>query len=475
MPRRLLIIEDDPAFSRRLQANLRADGFTVEAAGTGAEALEDLKNNYYDLVVSDIRLPDINGLEILERIKQGRDGLDPAQPVLMLTSVRDMETAVRSMRAGASDYLTKECERQEVLMRIERVLEQSALQNENRYLRDQLDRQDQFREMVGDSPAMRVIKDDIAMLAGQDVPVLITGETGAGKELVARALHRTGANPKGPFVDVNCGALPDENLLLSELFGHERGAFTGATGVRRGKFELARGGTLFLDEIGEMPLEAQAKILKTIETFQVTRLGGTHPIEAACRLIFATNRNLEKEVREGRFRQDLYYRINLMPLALPALRERREDIPQLAVFFLDQFCAQYRKPPRQLDADAQACLQSYNWPGNVRELRNVIERLVIRSRAETITQDDIERCGVLLSGGATAVSNPVAGSAISLFELPEEWIALEEVERNLVVTALERSEWNQKKAAALLRISVDRMNARVKKFGLTHPSWRVNR
>ncbi len=469
MPRRLLVIEDDPAFSRRLQANLRADGFTVEAAGTGAEALEALKNNYYDLVVSDIRLPDINGLEILERIKQGRDGLDPAQPVLMLTSVRDMETAVRSMRAGAADYLTKECERQEVLMRIERVLEQSAIQNENRYLRDQLDRQDQFREMVGDSPAMRVIKDDIAMLAGQDVPVLITGETGAGKELVARALHRTGANPKGPFVDVNCGALPDENLLLSELFGHERGAFTGATGVRRGKFELARGGTLFLDEIGEMPLEAQAKILKTIETFQVTRLGGNHPIEAACRLIFATNRNLEKEVREGRFRQDLYYRINLMPLALPALRERREDIPQLAVFFLDQFCVQYRKTPRTLDEKAQASLQNYNWPGNVRELRNVIERLVIRSRAETITQEDIERCGVVLLG------TPPVASGGNNFELPEEGIALEEVERNLVVTALERSEWNQKKAAALLRISVDRMNARVKKFGLTHPSWRVNR
>ncbi len=469
MPRRLLVIEDDPAFSRRLQANLRADGFTVETAGTGAEALEALKNNYYDLVVSDIRLPDINGLEILERIKQGRDGLDPAQPVLMLTSVRDMETAVRSMRAGAADYLTKECERQEVLMRIERVLEQSAIQNENRYLRDQLDRQDQFREMVGDSPSMQVIKDDIAMLAGQDVPVLITGETGAGKELVARALHRTGSNPKGPFVDVNCGALPDENLLLSELFGHERGAFTGATGVRRGKFELARGGTLFLDEIGEMPLEAQAKILKTIETFQVTRLGGTHPIEAACRLIFATNRNLEKEVREGRFRQDLYYRINLMPLALPALRERREDIPLLAAFFLDQFCAQYRKSPRTLDEKAQTSLQNYNWPGNVRELRNVIERLIIRSRTETITQEDIQRCGVILQG------TPLAVSGGDSFELPEEGIALEEVERNLVVTALERSEWNQKKAAALLRISVDRMNARVKKFGLTHPSWRVNR
>ncbi|HUT24688.1 MAG TPA: response regulator, partial [Sumerlaeia bacterium] len=212
MPRRLLLIEDDVSFSRRLQANLRSAGFAVEVAEDGAGAVDALKAAYWDLVVTDIRLPDFSGLEILKRIKEGRDGLDPDLPVVVLTSVRDVETAVGAMRDGAADYLTKESEKQEIIMRIERVLEQSALLNENRYLRDQLERQSEFREMVGESAPMRAIKDEIVHLTGQDVPVLITGETGVGKELVARALHRTGARPQGPFVEVNCGALPDENL-----------------------------------------------------------------------------------------------------------------------------------------------------------------------------------------------------------------------------------------------------------------------
>ena len=470
MPRRLLLIEDDVSFSRRLQANLRSAGFAVEVAEDGAGAVDALKAAYWDLVVTDIRLPDFSGLEILKRIKEGRDGLDPDLPVVVLTSVRDVETAVGAMRDGAADYLTKESEKQEIIMRIERVLEQSALLNENRYLRDQLERQSEFREMVGESAPMRAIKDEIVHLTGQDVPVLITGETGVGKELVARALHRTGARPQGPFVEVNCGALPDENLLLSDLFGHERGAFTGATGLRRGKFELAEKGTLFLDEIGDMPLGSQAKILRAIESLQITRLGGAHPIEVRCRLVFATNKDPEKEVAAGRFRQDLFYRINLLPIRIPPLRERRDDIPLLARFFLGEFCAkrgpgpQHRKPLRRFDEDALAVLRAYAWPGNVRELRNVVERLVIRSREETITPEDLKRCGVSLAGG---VDVPVS--------IPEEGIALEEVERRLVIQALEQSGWNQKQAAQLLRISVDRMNARVRKFGLTHPSWRVHR
>jgi len=500
VPPRLLLIEDDAAFSRRLQANLRAAGYAVDAAGSGEQALEMLRAAYYDLVVTDIRLPGISGLEVLRRIKEGRDGLDKDLPVVVLTSVRDVDTAVGAMRGGAVDYLTKESEKQEVLMRIERVLEQSALLNENRYLRDQLDRRDEFREMIGESAAMRAIKDEIAELAGQDVPVLISGETGVGKELVARALHRTGSRPKGPFVDVNCGALPDENLLLSELFGHERGAFTGALALKRGKFELAQGGTLFLDEIGEMPLEAQAKILKTLENFQVTRLGGAQSIEVRCRLIFATNKDLEAQLKAGRFRQDLYYRINLLPIVVPPLRERRDDIPLLARFFLGRFCAQYGKPARRFDDDALQVLRACAWPGNVREVRNVVERLVIRSRSDTITAGDLERCGVSLatgdlerSGGNFATGDlerpggnfatgdlerpggNLAGKTDLPVSIPEEGISLEDVERNLVIEALERTAWNQKDAAALLKISVDRMNARVKKFGLTHPSWRVNR
>lgn len=464
MAHRLLLIEDDASFSQRLRANLRAAGYAIEVAACGEEAIEKLESLYFDLVVTDIRLPDISGLDILKRIKKGENDLDATLPVIVLTSVRDVETAVGAMRDGAADFLTKESEKQEIIMRIERVLEQSALLNENRYLRDQLDRRDEFGEMVGESPPMRHIKDEMKMLAGRDIPVLITGETGVGKELVARGLHRTGANPKGAFIDLNCGALPDENLLLSELFGHERGAFTGATAMRRGKFELARGGALFLDEIGEMPLEAQAKVLRAIESLEVTRLGGSHPIEAQCRLIFATNRDLEEEVRQGRFRQDLLYRINLIPLKIPPLRERRDDIPLLAASFLEHFCRHYAKPPCALNEEARNILRAYDWPGNVRELRNVIERLVIRATSDVITKDALERCGVSL----------IATTPDTII-LPEEGMALEQVERHLVVQALERCEWNQKRAAALLHISVDRMNARVKKFGLTHPSWRVNR
>ena len=467
MSPRLLLIEDDDIFARRLQANLRAADFLVDVANNGAEALAALRGAYFDLVVTDIRLPDISGIEILTRIKSGREeGLDPALPVVVLTSVRNVETAVDAMRKGAADYLTKESERQEIIVRIERVLDQSALLNENRYLRDQLERRTEFREMIGESTPMRAIKEEISSIAGQNIPVLIMGETGVGKELVARALHRTGPNPKGPFVDLNCAALPDENLLLSELFGHERGSFTGATSLKRGKFENAHNGTLFLDEIGEMPFEAQSRLLKVIETLQFTRLGGSQLICANCRLIFATNRNLDEEVKAGRFRQDLFYRVNLLPIEIPPLRERRDDVPLLARFFLGEFCDQYRKPQMRFDDDALAMLRSYNWPGNVRELRNVVERLVIRSRSESLRQDDLERCGVVLN------NKPSETATISL---PEEGIGLEDVERRLVIEALERTEWNQKRAAELLRISVDRMNARVKKFALTHPSWRVHR
>ncbi|MBN1868281.1 sigma-54-dependent Fis family transcriptional regulator [Candidatus Sumerlaeota bacterium] len=464
MPRKLLLIEDDEAFSRRLQANLRSAGFGAEIAATGAEAMRLLHSEYFDLVVTDIRLPDLDGLAILRRIKEGAENLDPDLPVVVLTSVRDIETAVGAMRDGAADYITKESEKSEIVVRLEHVLEQSALLNENRYLRGQLERQDEFRDLVGESAAIREIKREISRLAGQDVPVLVTGETGVGKELVARALHRTGSHPGGPFVDVNCGALPDENLLLSDLFGHERGAFTGAVSLKRGKFEMAKGGTLFLDEIGEMPPGPQAKILKAIETLKINRLGGTQTIDVGCRLVFATHRTLEEEVRAGRFREDLYYRINLLPIHVPPLRERRDDVAVLARFFLGQFSAKYRNAPRGFDEESLVVLRAYNWPGNVRELRNVVERLAIRSSSETIRREDLERCGVSLEGRAPS---PIA--------LPEEGISLEEVERRLVVEALERSEWSQKRAAQILGISVDRMNARVRKYGLTHPSWRVHR
>jgi len=292
---------------------------------------------------------------------------------------------------------------------------------------------------------------------------------------VARAIHRTSMRAKGPFVDVNCAALPDDNLFQSEVFGHEKGAFTDATYQRKGKFELANGGTLFMDEIGELSRESQAKILKALEQQTFTRLGGVRPISVNCRFIFATNKDLLDEVHAGRFRKDLYYRVAVFPIHVPPLRERPSDIPLLARFFADQFARKYNKPPFFFEERAMALLREYPYPGNIRELRNIIERLAIRARGDVITRGDVEQIGL---GHPTAPAPAAAmgeGGPKPVVQLPDEGVDLEEVERQLVLEALERTGWNQKEAAALLRISVDRMHSRVKKFGLKHPSWRVHK
>ncbi|MBN1476153.1 sigma-54-dependent Fis family transcriptional regulator, partial [Candidatus Sumerlaeota bacterium] len=345
-------------------------------------------------------------------------------------------------------------------------LGQSHLANENRLLRRQLERTSEFGEIVGDSGAMEAIKREIREVAPSDATVLISGETGSGKELVARAIHRLSPRGSEPFVDVNCAALPDENLLLSELFGHERGAFTGAVSLRRGLFEMAKGGTVFMDEVGELTPEAQGRLLRTIESETITRLGGQRPIPIDVRLVFATNRDLGEEVRAGRFREDLYYRINVVPIDVPPLREHASDIAALVAFFLDQYTQKYRRPAKRLTAAAIARLEAHRWPGNIRELRNVVERLVIRCPQAEIDVADLERPG-LFAPGVAASADPVS--------LPPEGMALDEIERALVIQALERADWNQKEAAKLLHLTPDQMHHRVKKFEIRHPSWRRNR
>ncbi|GIX44874.1 MAG: sigma-54-dependent Fis family transcriptional regulator [Candidatus Hydrogenedentota bacterium] len=464
----LLIVEDDQAFAERLKKNLELAHYTVRVVSSAEDALEELRARSYDAVVTDIRLPQMSGLDLLRRCKQGETGIDPDVPFIVLTSVNSVDVAVEAMKIGAEDYITKEAERQEIVLRIRKVLDQSKLVQENRLLRDQLAQHDEFRELVGESPQLRAIKEEIAQIAGSNVNVLITGETGVGKELVARAIHRTSPHAKGPFIDVNCAALPDDNLFQSEVFGHEKGAFTDATYLRKGKFELASGGTLFLDEIAELSRESQAKILKALEQQTITRLGGMRPIRIDCRFIFATNKDLWKEVQEGRFRDDLYYRIAVFIINVPPLRERKSDIPLLAKFFADQFARKYNKPPMFFEEGAMALLREYSYPGNIRELRNIIERLVIRAKDDVITRAQVESVGLMQA----PVSAPSTPAPISL---PEEGIALEEVERQLVVEALNRTGWNQKEAAALLRISVDRMHSRIKKYGLKHPAWRVHK
>lgn len=462
---RILIIEDDPSFGRRLARNLAMDGFETDLAEGGNEALERLQREHFDAALCDIKMPGLNGLELLSRVRSGEDeGIDPTMPVVMLTSMVDVETAVDAMRRGASDYLTKEAGRAEIAVRLRRALEQRDLAEENVRLRETIARTDEFGEMVGQSPSMDTIKADIAQVAPTHATVLLLGETGVGKELVARAIHRASGR-EGPFIDINGALLPDDNAFQSELFGHERGAFTDAHQMKKGKLELADGGTLFLDEIGEISLAVQAKLLRVLEDMTFTRMGGTKPLKVNVRVVVATNRDLFERVREGLFRQDLYYRLNVFPIQIPPLRERRDDVAALAKFFIQHFAEKYGRPVPLIEQTALRRLQQYDWPGNIRELKNICERLVIRARGgDTITGEDIAACGL-------ATAQPVT----KIVQVPEEGIDLDEVEKQLVLEALNRTNWNQTEAARLLNISVDRMNNRVKKWNLKHENWRVHK
>jgi two-component system NtrC family response regulator len=462
---RILIIEDDPSFSRRMARNLAMDGFETDVAEGGQEALERLRVEHFDAALCDIKMPGMNGLDLLSRVRSGEeDSIDPALPIVMLTSIVDVETAVDAMRRGASDYLTKEAGRAEIAVRLRRALEQRHLAEENVRLRETIARTDEFTDMVGNSGVMETIKSDIAQVAPTDATVLLLGETGVGKELVARAIHRTSGRT-GPFIDINGALLPDDTTFQSELFGHERGAFTDAHQMKKGKMEIADGGTLFLDEVGEVSPAVQAKLLRVIETMTFTRLGGTKPIRVDVRLVVATNRDLHERVQHGQFRSDLYYRLNVFPIQILPLRRRREDVPALARHFIRHFSEKYARPAPLIEAGAVKRMQDYDWPGNIRELKNICERLVIRGRgADTISADDIAACGLA-----------PAPEVNTVIRMPEDGLDLDEMEKQLVVEALKRTNWNQTDAARLLNISVDRMNNRVKKWNLKHDNWRVNR
>jgi len=379
----ILIVEDEKNVREVLSLSL-SDDYNLYLAPDGKKALEILSGMNVDLAICDIRMPEINGMDVLKHIRS----MDPSIPVIMLTAVKTVDSAVTAMKLGAYDYVIKPFDIKELMLLIEKALEKRNLEHENVYLRNELEKTGGFEKIIGKSEKMKEIFKLIKNVSRGDATVLITGESGTGKELVARAIHNQSKRAKKLFVPVNCAAIP-ENLLESELFGYEKGAFTGAFERHLGKFEIANGGTIFLDEISTMPMPMQAKLLRVLQERVVDRVGGTTQIEIDVRVISATNTDLKHEVDNKKFRSDLFYRLNVIPMVIPPLRERSEDVPLLISYFLDKYNKEFGKKIRSFDADAMHVLTSYSWPGNVRELENMIERLVVLSDSNIITKDKL--------------------------------------------------------------------------------------
>jgi DNA-binding NtrC family response regulator len=451
MKARILIADDEEKMRRVLEIMLSQDGYRIAAAQDGLEALTAFEKHPCDLVITDLKMPRLDGLELIRKLRK----VSPDVPVIVITAFGSVETAVAAMKEGAFDYVTKPFDREEIRVLVSKALGYGSLRRENSFLREEVRRRATFEELVCASPRMR----DAYQLAGQvaaaTATVLISGESGTGKELLARAIHHASPRNGGPFVAINCASIP-ETLLESELLGYEKGAFTGADRAKPGRFELAEQGTLFLDEIGDMPQSLQAKLLRVLQERSFERLGGTRTLEVDVRMIAATNQNVIELVKQGRFRDDLYYRLSVFPIHLPPLRERPEDIPLLALHFLKRFGGEMGKAVRTYSEEALALLRSYAWPGNVRELQNVVERAVILSKTDTIGAAEIAL------GGGTAAERAGAFRAL----IPSDGISLEEVERQLIAAALDLADQNQVKAAALLRITRNTLRYRMEKYGI---------
>ncbi len=451
-PKPLILLVDDDASQRRLvEFWLQEDGYGTVTANDGVAGLQAFEQKLPALVIADIRMPGMNGLDLLSRIKAANAEI----PVILITAFGTVTDAVEAMKLGAADYVLKPLNADELKVTVRRALERQELVDENRYLRDLAGSTFRFDNMVAQSRRMRNVLEISGQVARRDSTVLLCGESGTGKELLAKAIHQNSLRAGKPFVTVNCGALP-EALAESELFGHRKGSFTGATADKAGKFEAANEGTIFLDEIGELPLTLQVKLLRVIQEREIDKIGNPHPIKVNVRIVAATNRNLRNLVEDGQFRDDLYYRLSVVTIEVPALRERREDIPLLGEHFLKKLRARYDLPAISIAEDAMARLAEYSWPGNVRELENVIERLVVLGKTDVIREEN-------LPPEIRRLDARVAGIGLSL---PEDGIDLEGIEKELLLRALEKNEWNQTKAAKYLNISRKTLIYRMEKFGL---------
>jgi DNA-binding NtrC family response regulator len=448
MPSRLLLIDDDINLCQVISYQLKKMGYEVDVANSGSEGLKAYKKGSYDIVLTDIQMPDISGIQVLQEIrKQNKDVV-----IILITAYGSVENALEACRMGADDYITKPFGQEQLLFVIEKAVRLRKLQTENRNLREELSQKFRFENMVVTSPAMETVVQMAGKVAQSDATVLLLGESGTGKELLARAIHYHSPRSARPLITVNCPSIPD-NLLESELFGHVRGAFTGAIKDRKGKFELADGGTLFLDEIGDLREDVQAKLLRVLQEHEFERLGESTPIQVDVRLIAATNKDIQKLVSEGRFREDLYYRLSVVPITIPPLRERKEDIPYLVEFFVERYQKEKKitVDPRVLDI-----LKRYNWPGNVRELENVIERALVLSSEPRISVENLP--GHLTEPASMAQHKPEKDLYSDL--------TLDNLERRAIRMALQRTGGNQTKAAQLLNIPRHVLLYRIKKLNI---------
>jgi two-component system, NtrC family, response regulator AtoC len=457
---KILIIDDEKLVRWSLQQKLSREGYAAESAPTGEEGLHLIREEGYDLVLLDLRLPGMDGVQVLQEIKK----IEREIAVIMLTADTGIARAVECVRLGAHNYLCKPFDFDHVKVALEKAREDLKLRREVTRIRRQQRRKFSIENLVGQGAPMRTLREIIGKIGESDAAtVLIEGENGTGKELAAQAIHYGSGRAGQPFMAINCSAIP-ENLIESELFGHERGAFTDAKTLKKGLFELADGGTVLLDEIGDMQPLLQAKLLRVLESREFHRIGGTQPVTVDVRVIAATNRNLEEAVAHGGFRQDLYYRLKVIALRLPALREQRDDIPVLARHYLQQFAEEYGKPVKQLTAEAEKVLRAYDWPGNVRELRNVIERLIILENTEEIRPEHlpVELRLHTKTGGR------------SLIQLPTDGVALVDVERELVRQAMDRAGGRQGQAAELLGLERDALRRRLIKYGYLSATPEIN-
>ncbi len=452
VPGSILIIDDEAAIRESLQTLLETENYDVEVAGTAEEGFARLAMRPFDLLLLDFALPDKNGLDVLAEIRDR----DPLFPVIMITAYGTVENAVRAIQGGASNFIQKPWDNEKLLADVRATIARRRAEEENIQLKRALKQRYNFTNIVGKSDPMLRIFDLVAQVGPSRSTVLLQGESGTGKELIAKAIHMSSPRKDRPFVPINTGAMPTD-LLESTLFGHVRGAFTSAVASKKGLFEMADRGTLFLDEIGTMSVDTQAKILRVLQDRKFMHLGGVQEVQVDVRIIAATNVDLKQLVKEGRFRDDLYYRLNVITIELPPLRTRREDIPPLVDFFLKKFCQENEKPPRQISPEALRVLVDYDWPGNVRELENVVERAVVLSPGTVIGIDQLPDAMV---GRGTAFQSLSHDPDASLFDIMESW------ERRIISDMLEKCNWNQTEAAERFRIPLSTLNQKVKRLNI---------